>query len=145
MTSLSSRHLLERSRAGEERVRRIVSELDLHILPSLNPDGFENATRGVCSGHHVGTGRHNGNLKDLNRSFPSWDNLTASQEELTRAAEPEVAAVIDWVGVHSPPTPRQVFSQPFVLSANFHDGAVVANYPWDDSSRASGVQVRARH
>lgn len=85
------------SRAGDERVARIVSELDLHILPTLNPDGFENATRGVCGGHHIGTGRHNGNLKDLNRSFPSWDNLTASQEELTSQAEPEVAAVIDWV------------------------------------------------
>ena len=34
----------------------------------------------------------------------------------------QVAAMIDWI-----------FSQPFVLSANFHNGALVANYPWDDS------------
>ena len=108
----------------------IVSQLDIHLLPSLNPDGFENSTKGVCSGFHLGSGRHNSREVDLNRAFPSWDNLTLSQEELTDGAEPEVAAVIDWV-----------YSQPFVLSANFHDGAVVANYPFDDSEGPEGVQV----
>jgi len=123
-----ARYLLQNN-GRDPRVTSIVEELDIHILPSLNPDGFENATKGVCSGYHIGTGRHNGNLVDLNRAFPSWDNLTLSQEELTATAEPEVAAIIDWV-----------FSQPFVLSANFHDGAVVANYPWDDSNEREGMQ-----
>lgn len=122
------RYLLQNSER-DSRISRIVAELDIHILPSLNPDGFENSTKGVCSGYHVGTGRHNGNLVDLNRAFPSWDNVSLSQQQLTGQAEPEVAAVIDWV-----------YSQPFVLSANFHDGAVVANYPWDDSDEPDGVQ-----
>ena len=91
-----ARYLLQNN-GRDPRVTRIVEELDIHILPSLNPDGFENATKGVCSGYHLGTGRHNGNFVDLNRAFPSWDNLTLSQEELTAEAEPEVAAIIDWV------------------------------------------------
>ena len=91
-----ARYLLQNN-GRDPRVSRIVQELDIHILPSLNPDGFENATKGVCSGYHLGTGRHNGHLVDLNRAFPSWDNLTLSQEELTAEAEPEVAAIIDWV------------------------------------------------
>ena len=91
-----ARYLLQNN-GRDPRVTRIVEELDIHILPSLNPDGFENATKGVCSGYHIGTGRHNGNLVDLNRAFPSWDNLALSQEELTATAQPEVAAIIDWV------------------------------------------------
>jgi len=121
-----ARYLLQNS-DSDPRISSLLSSLDVHILPSLNPDGFENSTKGVCAGYHVGTGRHNGNLVDLNRAFPTWDNLSLSQEQLTQTAQPEVAAVIDWV-----------FSQPFVLSANFHDGAVVANYPWDDSEGEDG-------
>ena len=92
-----ARYLLQNN-GRDPRVTRIVEELDIHILPSLNPDGFENATKGVCSGYPIpGRGRHNGNLVDLNRAFPSWDNLALSQEELTATAQPEVAAIIDWV------------------------------------------------
>jgi len=116
-----ARYLLQ-NYERDPRVARIVRETDIHIVPTLNPDGFENATKGICLGHQIGSGRHNGNFVDLNRAFPSWDNLSETKEQLMAKSEPEVAAVIDWV-----------FSQPFVLSANFHDGAVVANYPWDDS------------
>lgn len=116
-----SRYLLQ-NYERDPRVAKIVNETDIHIVPSLNPDGFENSTKGVCLGHHPGSGRHNGNMVDLNRAFPSWDNLSETKEELMEKSEPEVAAIIDWI-----------FSQPFVLSANFHDGAVVANYPFDDS------------
>jgi len=116
-----ARYLLQ-NYERDPRVRKIVTETDIHLVPSLNPDGFENATKGICLGHQLGSGRHNGHLVDLNRAFPSWDDLSETKEELMKKSEPEVAAVIDWV-----------FSQPFVLSANFHDGAVVANYPFDDS------------
>merc|ERR1712241_417836 len=127
MLALSA-YLLENFET-DERVRNIVSQTDIHIMPSLNPDGFEKSTLGVCSGHHIGTGRHNGNNIDLNRAFPTWDDVSLSQTELLERSEPEVAAVVDWV-----------FSQPFVLSANFHDGAVVVNYPYDDSYLPSGQE-----
>lgn len=123
-----SRYLLENYET-DDRVANIIDNTDIHILPSLNPDGFEKSTKGICSGYHVGSGRHNGNEVDLNRAFPSWDDLALSKEDLMSRSEPEVSAVIDWV-----------FNQPFVLSANFHDGAVVANYPFDDSHTGNGIK-----
>jgi len=127
LLSLSS--FLLRNYGADPRVTAVLDTTDLHILPSLNPDGFEASTKGVCRGYQLGTGRHNGNNVDLNRAFPSWDDLSETSEALMNRSEPEVAAVIDWV-----------LSQPFVLSANFHDGAVVANYPYDDSHQRNGIK-----
>ena len=42
----------------------------------------------------------------------------------------QVAAIIDWV-----------LNEPFVLSINFHDGAVGAFYGYDDSHGADRVKV----
>ena len=75
-----ARYLLENFDTNQ-RVRDIVSKTDIHIMPSLNPDGFENSTEGVCRGHHVGTGRHNGNNIDLNRAFPTWDDINLTKKE----------------------------------------------------------------
>ena len=44
-----------------------------------------------------------------------------TKEELKEGREPEVAAAIDLI-----------LDNPFVLSINFHDGAVLVNYPWDE-------------
>ena len=49
--------------------------MDFHILPSMNPDGFERATEGQCEGGDLKSGRTNSNAKDLNRNFPTWNDL----------------------------------------------------------------------
>lgn len=86
-------------------IRRLVDNTRIHIMPSMNPDGFESGP--------VRTNKH-GN--DLNRNFPSrFGN--------DQALEPETNAIIEWSKKY-----------PFVMSANFHGGSVVVNYPNDDNS-----------
>nr|KAG5687053.1 hypothetical protein BaRGS_002426 [Batillaria attramentaria] len=99
--------------------RFLTSFVDLtriHIMPSMNPDGYEIAHEGDVNGV---TGRTNADNIDLNRNFPDLfhnGGINAHQE-------PETLAVMKWVK-----------SLPFVLSANLHGGSLVANFPYDDAA-----------
>lgn len=83
----------------------------IHVLPSLNPDGFEMSSEGMCSGEH---GRTNARNMDLNRNFPDYFSKNY------HPTQPESQAVQKWM--------KDV---PFILSASLHGGALVANYPFD--------------
>ena len=97
----------------DPRVTRLVDSTRIHILPTMNPDGFEKSREGDAQGVY---GRANAHDKDLNRDFP--DQYFPSMG--TR--QPETSAVMAW---------SRRF--PFVLSANLHGGSLVANYPFDDT------------
>ncbi|KAM4795649.1 carboxypeptidase D [Rhinophrynus dorsalis] len=101
-----------------ERITHLLNTTDIYIVPSLNPDGFEKATEGDCTG--AKGGRENANQIDLNRSFPDQFPIKGSQPEPNLV--PEVRAMMDWIS-----------SNRFVLSGNLHGGSVVASYPYDDS------------
>ena len=104
---------------SDPEVTRLVETTEIHILPSMNPDGFEKSLEGNCKGIQ---GRANSNGLDLNRNFPTWDHLNFTKAQLLDKRASETRAVINWI-----------LDNPFVLSINFHDGTVVANYPYDDS------------
>lgn len=97
-----------------DRITKLVDSTDIYIIPTMNPDGYERRTRG------------NANGQDLNRNFP--DQFT-SPANTKNGRQPEVVAVMNWIEQNN-----------FVLSANYHGGAVVANYPWDgDANMVSGI------
>ncbi|GIY02022.1 carboxypeptidase M [Caerostris darwini] len=97
----------------ENYITWLLDNTRIHIMPSMNPDGFEASTEGECSGVQ---GRGNANNADLNRNFPDYFNGPPKI-----AVQPETRAVMDWI--------RQT---QFVLSGNFHGGALVASYPFDN-------------
>ncbi|KDO83812.1 hypothetical protein CISIN_1g0372022mg, partial [Citrus sinensis] len=74
--------------------RLIVENMHLHILPSMNPDGYALKRRG------------NANNIDLNRDFPDQFFPMNNDEE---ACQPETRAIMSWV--------RQIH---FTASASLH-------------------------
>lgn len=101
----------------ENRITNLLDTTRIHLLPSMNPDGYEIAEPAARTGIN---GRTNANGVDLNRNFPDQYGTNKFNEK----QEPETKAVMNWT-----------LSIPFVLSANLHGGTLVANYPYDDSAK----------
>uniref|UniRef100_A0A8C3RKK8 Peptidase M14 domain-containing protein n=1 Tax=Chelydra serpentina TaxID=8475 RepID=A0A8C3RKK8_CHESE len=99
-------------------VTRLIDSTRIHIMPSMNPDGFEATTVHDC---YYSEGRFNKNGKDLNRNFPDVFNSN------NVTIQPETQAVINWIK-----------NETFVLSANLHGGALVASYTFDNGNPATG-------
>ncbi|XP_065663619.1 carboxypeptidase D isoform X1 [Hydra vulgaris] len=96
-------------------IQSIVNNSRIHFMPSMNPDGYENSHEGD---RQELRGRNNANDVDLNRDFPDQFD----KENISYSFQPETQAMMKWISNSS-----------FVLSVNLHGGALVANYPFDDS------------
>uniref|UniRef100_A0A7E4US46 Peptidase_M14 domain-containing protein n=1 Tax=Panagrellus redivivus TaxID=6233 RepID=A0A7E4US46_PANRE len=106
-------------------ITNLVDNTRIHMLVSMNPDGYEMGQAGDRVGY---AGRSNAAGIDLNRNFPA---RYPAHKEATGGfvTQPETLAVMQWL-----------LSYPFVLSANLHGGSLVANYPYDDSDTgADGI------
>ncbi|XP_038611982.1 carboxypeptidase M [Tachyglossus aculeatus] len=115
-------HLIDHLVTNDGRdpvITRMLDTTRIHIMPSMNPDGFESITEPNC---YYSEGRYNGNSFDLNRNFPD------AFENHSEVIQPETRAVMNWLK-----------SESFVLSANLHGGAVVASYPFDNGNEKTGI------
>lgn len=116
MLLLLSKYLCENYKTLD-RITELIDTTRIHILPSMNPDGYEVAQENDSTGLN---GRNNANNVDLNRNFPDQ----YGENKYNNKQEPETKAVMEWS-----------LSIPFVLSANLHGGSLVANYPFDDTKK----------
>lgn len=89
-------------------ITALVDGLEIWIMPLSNPDGNAHGTRYNAQGY------------DLNRCFP--DPVTDPNDDPAGRPE-EVQHMMNFVYDHN-----------FLLSANYHTGALVMNYPWDSMS-----------
>uniref|UniRef100_A0A3Q3M3R0 Carboxypeptidase X (M14 family), member 1a n=1 Tax=Labrus bergylta TaxID=56723 RepID=A0A3Q3M3R0_9LABR len=135
-------YLCREYKKGNQRVVKLVTETRIHLLPSMNPDGYEAAYEKVSEGRgalcrrcfcsfHRGVQRkrettslffaipiqRSKNFTNLLvKSFFQWNH----QHVFPSQVSPETRAVISWMQ-----------DIPFVLSANLHGGELVVTYPFD--------------
>ncbi|XP_028993951.1 probable carboxypeptidase X1 isoform X2 [Betta splendens] len=134
-------YLCKEYKKGNERVVRLVTETRIHLLPSMNPDGYEAAHAKGSELAGWADGRFSAEGIDLNHNFPDLNNIMWDAQEQAAGkykvsnhyipmpeyytkedamVAPETRAVISWMQ-----------DVPFVLSANLHGGELVVTYPFD--------------
>ncbi|CAH8662968.1 unnamed protein product [Schistosoma rodhaini] len=120
-------------------IHRLVNRTRIHILPSMNPDGWEIAASNKDF-HEFGRG--NSKRVDLNRDFPDLakkfyrnlrnggplDHLQPDEIDVEKA-QIETRMVMEWLDKIN-----------FVLGANMHGGDLVANYPFDKSITGNSAE-----
>ncbi|XP_058064234.1 carboxypeptidase M isoform X2 [Anopheles bellator] len=104
------------SYGSDPYIKWLLDNTRIHILPSLNPDGYAASKEGTCDG---GQGRYNSRGFDLNRNFPDYF------KQNNKRSQPETEAVKDWISKIQ-----------FVLSGSLHGGALVVSYPYDNTPNA---------
>jgi carboxypeptidase D len=88
-----------------DSVTNLIDNLEIWIMPLMNPDGYVHQKRFNMQGI------------DLNRNFP---DRVMDNHNTPKGRAVEVQHVMNWEFDHSS-----------VLSVNFHTGVVVVNYPYD--------------
>lgn len=89
----------------DQKITDLINNTEIYIMPSMNPDGSKLRQRANANGY------------DLNRNFPDF---TRGDMNTSAGRQVEAQAIMKFQGERN-----------FCLSANFHGGAVVVNYPWD--------------
>ncbi|XP_023129260.2 inactive carboxypeptidase-like protein X2 [Amphiprion ocellaris] len=134
--------------AGNQRIRHLVEETRIHLLPSVNPDGYEKAFEvgSELSGWSLGRWSNDG--IDIHHNFPDLNSILWEAEAkkwvprkmfnhhvpipawyLSKNASValETRALIAWME-----------KMPFVLGGNLQGGELVVTFPYD-RTRSQGM------
>ncbi|XP_066497993.1 probable carboxypeptidase X1 [Hoplias malabaricus] len=134
-------YICQEYKRGNQRIVRLVKDTRIHLLPSMNPDGYELAYQKGSELVGWALGRFSYEGIDMNHNFADLNTVMWKAIEL----ETDTSKLIN----HYFPIPEQYTSEeafvapetraviswmqaiPFVLSANFHGGELVVTYPFD--------------
>uniref|UniRef100_A0A8C6U5E7 Carboxypeptidase Z n=1 Tax=Neogobius melanostomus TaxID=47308 RepID=A0A8C6U5E7_9GOBI len=132
---------------GNERIQALINSTRIHILPSMNPDGYEAAVAEQQDSRYSdddevdrraenwNIGRNNAQNIDLNRNFPDLTSIVYNRRRNKRYHTDHIPIPdFYWFGKVARETyavMKWIRSLPFVLSASFHSGDLVVSYPYD--------------
>uniref|UniRef100_A0A3Q3WKD7 Peptidase M14 domain-containing protein n=1 Tax=Mola mola TaxID=94237 RepID=A0A3Q3WKD7_MOLML len=111
--------------SGNQRIRHLVEETRIHLLPSVNPDGYEKAFEVVGLSNGI----------DIHHNFPDLNSILWEAEAkkwiprkmFNHHVAVETRALITWIE-----------KIPFVLGGNLQGGELVVTFPYD-KTRSQGV------
>ncbi|XP_015345751.1 adipocyte enhancer-binding protein 1 [Marmota marmota marmota] len=150
---LLMQYLCREYRDGNPRVRNLVQDTRIHLVPSLNPDGYEVAAQMGSEFGNWALGLWTEEGFDIFEDFPDLNSVLWGAEERKwvpyrvpnnnlpipeRYLSPdatvstEVRAIIAWME-----------KNPFVLGANLNGGERLVSYPYDMARTPSQEQLLA--
>ncbi|KAL1023931.1 hypothetical protein UPYG_G00049190 [Umbra pygmaea] len=138
---------------GNQRIQTLLNTTRIHILASMNPDGYDLAAAEVDDsndpeqqehynqeGHELNgwtVGRTNAQNLDLNRNFPDLTSVFYRNRRIRQFRTDHIPIPDSyWFGKIAPETyavMKWIRSLPFVQSASLHGGELVISYPFDFS------------
>ncbi|XP_046887963.1 uncharacterized protein cpxm2 isoform X4 [Hypomesus transpacificus] len=134
--------------SGNPRIRHLVDETRIHLLPSVNPDGYEKAFEvgSELSGWSLGRWTQDG--IDIHHNFPDLNSILWEAEArkwIPRKMFNHQVPIPDWyqsknatVAVETRALVAWMEKISFVLGGNLQGGELVVTFPYD-KTRSQGV------
>uniref|UniRef100_UPI0037E9116B inactive carboxypeptidase-like protein X2 n=1 Tax=Semicossyphus pulcher TaxID=241346 RepID=UPI0037E9116B len=134
--------------SGNQRIRHLVEETRIHLLPSVNPDGYEKAFEvgSELSGWSLGRWSNDG--IDIHHNFPDLNSILWEAEAkkwIPRKMFNHHVPIPEWylsrnasVAVETRALIAWMEKMPFVLGGNLQGGELVVTFPYD-KTRSQGV------
>lgn len=107
----------DQSHPDHARIAKLINGSEIWINPNANPDGTYHKSPDNTSVTYARRG--NSNNVDLNRNYPDYLKGAHPDGELYQK---ETLLFMELAETHN-----------FIISANFHGGSELVNYPWDNT------------
>ncbi|KAJ4940640.1 hypothetical protein JOQ06_026937 [Pogonophryne albipinna] len=134
--------------SGNQRIRHLVEETRIHLLPSVNPDGYEKAFEVGSELSGWSLGRWSSDGIDIHHNFPDLNSILWEAEVkkwIPRKMFNHHVPIPEWylsknasVAVETRALIAWMEKLPFVLGGNIQGGELVVTFPYD-KTRSLGV------